>query len=346
MKRPTILVTGGAGYIGSHTVVALQQAGYGVVVVDNFSNAHRRVIDDIGSITGTVPALHAFDLCDERATEAFFRDNAVDAVVHFAALKAVGDSVTDPLGYYRNNLVSLINVAAQCIRYGVHHMVFSSSCTVYGQPDKLPVDETAPIGKAESPYGRTKQIAEDILLDATGASPLRVISLRYFNPVGAHASALIGEYPIGKPTNLMPVMAQVAAGKLPRLEVFGDDYQTPDGSCIRDYIHVVDVAEAHVKAVQRLLDGAGDAPFEVFNLGTGAGYSVLEMVNEFIRRTGIRIDYRIGPRRPGDIEKVYADVQKISREMKWEARYGLADMIDSAWQWEQALGRMERIDNP
>ncbi len=339
-ERNYILVTGGAGYIGSHTAVELMASGFDVLVADNLSNSHEEVIGRIGEIAGRTPVFEKVDLCDKASTDALFDAYGISAVIHFAALKAVGESVEQPLRYYRNNLLSLINVLGACGRTGVESFVFSSSCTVYGQPDSLPVGETAPVKEAESPYGSTKKMSEEILADATRQNTLRAVSLRYFNPVGAHHSALIGEYPIGKPSNLMPVITRVAAGKLPGLEVFGDDYPTPDGTCIRDYIHVMDVAAAHVVALERLLKREGQ-PFEVYNLGTGKGHSVLEMVHAFRDRTGVDIAYTIGPRRPGDIEQVWADVGKIRKVMGWKAQYGLGEMIDTAWQWEQALETLE-----
>ncbi len=339
MASKKILVTGGTGYIGSHTVVELIQAGFEVLIIDNLSNSREDVLSGFFQITRTKPGFFCFDLCDRDATRKFFRNQKVDAVIHFAALKAVGDSVKNPLLYYHNNLVSLINTVDGCLHSGVNNFVFSSSCTVYGQPDKLPVDENAALKKAESPYGNTKKISEDIIRDATGVAKFNAVSLRYFNPVGAHPSALIGEYPIGKPTNLMPVITQTAIGKNKQLEIFGNDYSTPDGTCIRDYIHVKDVADAHVIAVKRLLEQNNKSAFEVFNLGTGKGISVMEMVNEFVSQTGIKLIYKITGRREGDVEKVYADIRKIKSETGWQAKYGLKEMIESSWKWEQALAK-------
>lgn len=341
MNKRKILVTGGTGYIGSHTCVELISKGYEVIIIDNLSNSKAEVVESIFKITGTSPLFCKIDLCNFKSLEDFFKQNKIDVIVHFAALKAVGESVETPLVYYRNNLVSLLNLLDLCKKYGVYNFVFSSSCTVYGQPDLLPVTENAPVKQAESPYGNTKKISEDILRDTTNISSFNVCSLRYFNPVGAHVSALIGEYPIGRPNNLMPLITQTAIGKNKMLEVFGDDYSTPDGSCIRDYIHVVDVAEAHVVAVDRLLDGKNKSRFEVFNLGTGKGISVLEMIHTFIKLTGVNLNYKIAGRRRGDIEKVYADTTKANNELNWKAKRTLKDMIETSWKWEQALFKKE-----
>lgn len=337
MNVKKVLVTGGAGYIGSHTAVELLQAGCDVFIIDNLSNSRQEVISNIEKITGKKVSFHEFDLCDLEKSQKFFKSNRPDAVIHFAALKAVGDSVASPLTYYRNNLLSLMNLLACCHTFSVQHFVFSSSCTVYGQPDRLPVNEDAPVKQAESPYGNTKKISEDILRDVTHATNLHAIALRYFNPVGAHSSALIGEYPLGRPNNLMPVITQCAIGKIKQFEVFGNDYSTPDGSCIRDYLHVVDLAKAHVVACSRLFEKKNRQAFEIFNIGTGTGISVLEMVRAFEDGTGIKLNYKIAPRRSGDVEKVFADTSKANRELGWKAELGLKEMIRSAWQWEQAL---------
>lgn len=337
MNKKKVLVTGGAGYIGSHTAVELISHGFEVFIIDNLSNSHQFVIDRIERITGIRPHFSNFNLCDRELTEKFFSKNAIDAVVHFAALKAVGDSVKDPLEYYRNNIVSLLNLLDMCVKYNASYFVFSSSCTVYGQPDSLPVNENAPLKQAESPYGNTKKISEDIIRDTTKISNLNAVSLRYFNPVGAHPSALIGELPIGKPNNLMPVITQVAIGKIKQLEVFGNDYPTPDGSCIRDYIHVVDLAKAHVIALERMLNKKNEKSFEVFNLGTGRGISVLEMINAFIKATGVKLNYKISPRRTGDVVQVFADTAKAGEKLKWRAEKGLDEMVTSSWKWEQNL---------
>ncbi|MFI5219562.1 MAG: UDP-glucose 4-epimerase GalE [Bacteroidia bacterium] len=341
MNSKKIVVTGGTGYIGSHTCVELINKGYEVIIIDNLSNSKIEVVNSIGEITGTKPEFHKIDVCNLKELEGFFKQNQVNAIVHFAALKAVGESVKIPLAYYRNNLMSLLNLLDLCKKYSVNHFIFSSSCTVYGQPDVLPVTENASVKQAESPYGNTKIISESILKDTAKISSLNVISLRYFNPVGAHDSALIGEYPIGSPNNLMPVITQTAIGKNKILEIFGSDYNTPDGSCIRDYIHVMDVAAAHVIATDRLLTTKNKNSFEVFNLGTGKGISVLEMVNAFIELTGISLNYKISGRRQGDIEQVYADTAYANTELGWKSNRNLSDMIQSSWKWEQALQQKE-----
>ncbi|MBW6537188.1 MAG: UDP-glucose 4-epimerase GalE, partial [Mariniphaga sp.] len=320
-----ILVTGGTGYIGSHTVVELQESGYEVVVVDNLSNSSIDVLDNIEKITGIKPKFENFDLADSVKTDVFFQQNSgIEAIIHFAASKAVGESVEKPLHYYRNNLFSIVNLLECQIKYGVRHMVFSSSCTVYGQPDKLPVTENTPRKNAESPYGNTKRISEDILHDTIAANPkLCGIALRYFNPVGAHPSSLIGELPLGVPQNLVPFITQTAAGIREELKVFGDDYNTPDGSAIRDYIHVVDLAKAHVVAIERLLHEKNKKSYEVFNLGTGTGVSVLEMVKGFEKVTGVKLNYKIVGRRAGDVEKIWADTSFANEELGWKAEKSL-----------------------
>ncbi len=335
-----VLVTGGTGYIGSHTAVELQQAGHEVVIVDNLVNSERGVVDNIGKITGSRPLFEETDLTNPRACEALFEKYPdICAVIHFAALKAVGDSVKRPLEYYRNNLESLINLLASMKQRAIGKFVFSSSCTVYGQPDKLPVKEESPRKDAESPYGNTKRIAEDILLDEVRAGDLRCIALRYFNPIGAHPSALIGELPLGVPDNLVPYITQTAIGKREKLMVFGDDYNTPDGTAIRDYIHVTDLAQAHVVALDRLLEEKQKEPWEVFNLGTGKGYTVLEVVRSFEKVSGMKLPYEITGRRPGDIEKVWADTAFANRELGWKAEKGLDEMMLSAWLWEKELDK-------
>lgn len=335
-----VLVTGGTGFIGSHTVVELQNEGYEVIIVDNFSNSEPFIADRITQITGVSPVLEPFDLCDAARLDTIFSKHpAIDAVIHFAALKAVGDSVLRPLEYYRNNLVSLINLLDSMKRHNCSSIVFSSSCTVYGQPEKLPVTENDPVTPAVSPYGNTKKISEDIIRDATDASDgeLKAISLRYFNPIGAHPSALIGELPMGVPENLVPYITQTAIGIRKELSVYGDDYNTPDGTAIRDYLHVVDLAKAHVVSLKRLLEGSNKAPWEVFNLGTGKGVSVLEAIESFARATGIRIPYRLAPRRKGDIEKIWADPSLANRELGWETVSSLDDAMLTAWEWEQEI---------
>jgi UDP-glucose 4-epimerase len=338
-----ILVTGGTGYIGSHTVVELQQAGYQVVIVDDLSNSEAITVDRIEKITGIRPVFEQFDLTEQAKTEDFFaRHSDVKAVIHFAASKAVGESVEKPLLYYRNNLVSLMNILECQLKYGVKHIVFSSSCTVYGQPDVLPVTEQTPRLDAESPYGNTKRISEDILFDTVKAnSGLQGIALRYFNPVGAHPSGLIGELPRGVPGNLVPFITQTAAGIREQLNIFGDDYNTPDGSAIRDFIDVVDLAKAHVLAIGRMLAGKNKSAFEVFNLGTGNGVSVLELVNAFQKVTGVKLNYKIVGRRAGDIEKIWADTSFANNELGWKAEKTIEETLLSAWNWEKRIRGIE-----
>lgn len=345
MSGESILVTGGAGFIGSHTVVALIEQGYQVIVADDFSNSHRNVKEAVHRITGVHPIWCEGDLCDAAMTENIFRDHQPAAVIHFAAKKLVGESVENPLLYYKNNLLSLINVLESALKHGCHNFVFSSSCTVYGQPDQLPVSEMSPLKKAESPYGNTKKVAEDILEDTSRVSPLRVTSLRYFNPVGAHQTALIGEYPLGAPSNLMPVMTQTAIGKRSSFSIFGEDYNTPDGTCIRDYIHVMDLASAHIAALGRLAEVKKKNLFEVFNIGTGKGISVREMVTAFERVNQLRLNYTTAPRRPGDVEQVWADTTKANNTLQWKAVHSLDEMVSSAWKWEQHLHQMN-TSNP
>jgi len=331
-----ILVTGGTGYIGSHTVVELQQQGYEVIIIDNLSNSRAEIADQIAKITGVKPQLEVFDLTDKQKTQAFFKKHHdLAGVIHFAASKAVGESVEKPLMYYANNLGSLINVLEGMIENDIQNFVFSSSCTVYGQPDVLPVSEEAPIKPAESPYGNTKQIAEEILRDTIKVSQLKAIALRYFNPIGAHESAEIGELPQGVPNNLVPYITQTAKGIRAFLSVWGDDYNTPDGTAVRDYIHVMDLAKAHVVAVRRMLEDNMKEDFEVFNLGTGTGYSVLDVIRAFERVTGMKLNYKIMGRREGDIEKVWADPAFSNNELGWSAERGIDEMMDTAWKWEQ-----------
>lgn len=334
-----ILVTGGTGYIGSHTVVELQNAGYKVVIVDDLSNSSIDVLDNIEKITGIKPIFEQLNLVDAERTGALFRKYPdLQAIIHFAASKAVGESVQIPLHYYRNNLVSLMNLLDGQRKYGVANIVFSSSCTVYGQPEVLPVTEQTPRKDAESPYGNTKRISEDILNDSIRAYPeLRGIALRYFNPIGAHESALIGELPLGVPQNLVPFITQTAAGLRDELKVFGNDYDTPDGSAIRDYINVVDLAKAHVVAIERLLNEKNKAKYEVFNLGTGEGLSVLQVVKGFEKATGVELNYKIVDRRPGDIEKIWADTTYANQELGWKAEKGLEETLLSAWNWEKRV---------
>lgn len=337
-----ILVTGGTGYIGSHTVVELQNRGYDVVIVDNLSNSFEYVVDRITEITGKRPEFHNFDLSEASPTESFFKSHPdLDGIIHFAAYKAVGESMEKPLEYYRNNLQSLINIMQGMKDHNIKNLVFSSSCTVYGQPDELPVKETSPIKEAFSPYGNTKQMSEQIIKFVVNASDLRCISLRYFNPIGAHPSALIGELPIGVPNNLVPFITQAGIGKRASLKVFGSDYNTPDGTAVRDYIHVVDLAQAHVVAVDRMIEQKSDLNFEVYNLGTGNGYSVLEVIKSFEKVSGTNLNYEIVGRRPGDVEQVWADTSFANKELGWKAQRGIDEMMESAWKWEQALAEKE-----
>ncbi len=336
MKK--ILVTGGTGYIGSHTVVELQKSGFEALIIDNLSNSSAVIVDQIARITGNKPLFEQIDMSDFSSLDAFFRTHDdIAGVIHFAAYKAVGESVEKPLKYYRNNLVSLINLL-QCLS-GLRHknLVFSSSCTVYGQPDELPVSERAPVKAAMSPYGNTKQISEEIIGDTVLTKSIQAISLRYFNPIGAHESGLIGELPIGVPDNLVPYITQTAIGKREKLTVFGNDYNTPDGTCIRDYIYVCDLARAHVIAIQRLLDQRNEQPHEIFNLGTGKGYSVLEAVNTFERVSGVDLNRSFSDRRPGDVEQVWADTTLANLKLGWKAEKGLDVMLSTAWKWEQNL---------
>lgn len=337
--KETILVTGGTGFIGSHTTVELQNAGYDVVIVDNLSNSKEDVIDGIEKITGIRPAFEKVDLRDQEATEAVFRKYPkISGIIHFAASKAVGESVQIPLVYYRNNIISLVNLLELMPKYDVKGIIFSSSCTVYGQPDVLPATEETPIKKAESPYGNTKQINEEIIQDfVKSGAPIKSIILRYFNPIGSHPTAIIGEMPNGVPQNLIPFLTQTAIGIREKLSVFGDDYDTPDGSCIRDYIYVVDLAKAHVCAMTRIMEDKAEEHVEVFNIGTGKGTSVLELINGFEKATGVKLNYQIVGRRPGDIEKVWGNVDKANKVLGWKADTPLEDVLASAWKWQVAL---------
>lgn len=337
-----VLVTGGTGYIGSHTCVALQQSGYDVYIIDDLSNSSQEVVNKIATITGKTPHFTKLDLCDRDKLMKYFRaNNDIFTVVHFAALKAVGESTSIPLRYYRNNINGLINLLEAMEVIGCNRLVFSSSCTVYGQPDELPVSEDSPIKPAMSPYGNTKRICEEIINDNSLVSGIKSILLRYFNPIGAHASALIGELPIGVPNNLVPYLTQTAIGKRDCLSVYGNDYKTKDGTGIRDYIHVVDLAEAHVFALKRLEEERLETDVEVFNLGTGTGYSVLEIIKTFERVTGVKVNYKIVERRPGDIEKVWANPSKANSILGWKAKYGLDEMLLSAWNWEKAISEKD-----
>lgn len=337
--KEKILVTGGTGYIGSHTVVELQNSGYEVVIVDNLSNSNADVVDNIEKVTGIRPAFERLDCLDLAGMDALFaKHTGIKAVIHFAASKAVGESVQKPLLYYRNNLVSLINLLELMPKHGVEGIVFSSSCTVYGQPDELPVTEQAPIKKAESPYGNTKQINEEIIRDTVSSgAPINAILLRYFNPIGAHSTTLLGELPNGVPQNLIPFLTQTAIGIREKLSVFGDDYNTPDGSCVRDFINVVDLAKAHVTAIDRLLKRKQKEQVEVFNIGTGRGLSVLELIRAFEKATGVKLNYQIVGRRAGDIEKVWANPDYANNELGWKAEIGIEETLLSAWNWQLKL---------
>lgn len=335
-----ILVTGGTGYIGSHTVVELQQKGYEVIIVDNLSNSYISVVDQIEKITGIRPGFELLDLRDKERTLSFFQRNPdITGVIHFAALKAVGESVEKPLDYYHNNILSLINLLEGMKGCNINNFVFSSSCTVYGQPDELPVTEKSPFKKAWSPYGHTKQISEEIIENVCKVLPIQSILLRYFNPIGAHESALIGELPIGIPNNLVPFLTQTAVGKREFLTVYGKDYNTPDGTAIRDYIHVVDLAKAHVVAIDRLMERKNKINPEIFNLGTGKGYSVLDIISSFEKTTGVKLKYNFSGRRSGDIEKVWADTSFANKELGWKAEKDLDEMMLSAWKWELFLNK-------
>ena len=338
--KHTILVTGGTGFIGSHTTVELINAGYKVVIVDNLSNSNANVVDGIEEITGVRPAFEQVDCCDYAAMESIFNKYSdIEGIIHFAASKAVGESVEKPLLYYRNNITSLLNLLELMPKHNVKGIIFSSSCTVYGQPDpeNLPVTEDAPIKPAESPYGNTKQVNEEIIRDYinSGAS-IKAILLRYFNPIGSHPTAIIGELPNGVPMNLIPYVTQTVMGIREQLKVFGNDYDTPDGTCIRDYIYVVDLAKAHVKAMERVLDTDSDK-LEVFNVGTGRGVSTKEIVDAFEKATGVKVNWTYAPRRAGDIEKVWADPKKANEVLRWKAETSLEDTLKSAWNWQVKL---------
>ncbi|MFV0402490.1 MAG: UDP-glucose 4-epimerase GalE [Bacteroides graminisolvens] len=337
--KQKILVTGGTGYIGSHTVLELQNSGYEVVIIDNLSNSSADVVDNIEKVSGVRPIFEELDCLDyEGLNTVFAKHKGIKAIIHFAASKAVGESVQKPLLYYRNNLLSLINILELMPKHGVEGIVFSSSCTVYGQPDELPVTEKAPIKKAESPYGNTKQVNEEIICDTIkSGSPISAILLRYFNPIGAHPTALLGELPNGVPQNLIPFLTQTAIGIREKLSVFGNDYNTPDGSCIRDFINVVDLAKAHVTAIERILDKKQKQAVETFNIGTGRGLSVLELINLFEKSTGVKLNYEIVGRRAGDIEKVWANPDYANNELGWKAEISIEETLKSAWAWQLKL---------
>ncbi len=337
-----VLVTGGTGYIGSHTVVELIEAGYEVVIIDNLSNSDESVIDGIEAITGLRPEFFKVDCRDVASLEKIFEKGKFDSIIHFAAAKAVGESVKQPLEYYHNNILSLINIISLMRKYNVPNLVFSSSCTVYGQPEVLPATEQTPRLEAESPYGNTKRISEDIIRDSVKAyDSISSIALRYFNPIGAHPSALIGELPRGIPNNLLPYVTQTAAGIREELSIFGDDYNTPDGFCIRDYIDINDLAAAHVTALDRMVDGKMKESFEVFNIGTGRGVSTMEIVKTFEQVNGLSLNYRITGRREGDIEAIWADPSYANEELGWYARKSLYETLRSAWKWQQRLSGLD-----
>ncbi|MCT4673025.1 MAG: UDP-glucose 4-epimerase GalE [Prolixibacteraceae bacterium] len=343
MKKQ-VLVTGGVGYIGSHTVVELQNEGFEVFIIDNLSNSNIEVLDRIETISGIRPHFEEFDLCDRNKVQEFFKKHSgIEAIIHFAASKAVGESVEKPLLYYRNNLVTLMNLLEAMDQYDVPSIVFSSSCTVYGQPEVLPVTENAPVQEATSPYGNTKQICEEILADTISAynGSVRGIALRYFNPIGAHPSAEIGELPVGVPQNLVPYITQTAAGLREELSIFGEDYDTVDGTPVRDYIHVVDLAKAHVVAIRRLMEQNNKKPLEFFNIGTGTGLTVLELVKAFEKVTGKPLNYKIVGRRAGDIEKVWANTTFANEELGWKAESSVEETLASAWTWEKKIRNIE-----
>ena len=333
-----ILLTGGTGYIGSHTAVELIHQGYEVIIVDDLSNSEHRTIESIEKIIGTKPEFHQFDLRNSTSLEKLFKDNKFDGIIHFAAKKAVGESVEKPLLYYDVNLNSMLSLLKLMELHKVSNLVFSSSCTVYGQPSRLPVTEDTPFALAKSPYGHTKQIGEDILNHTTRTNgSLQALSLRYFNPVGAHPSALIGELPVGTPANLVPFITQTVAGLRSKLKVYGNDYNTPDGTAIRDYIHVVDLAKAHVRAIEHMLNNEQKKSYEYFNIGTGKGSSVLEVIQAFERINHTKVPYEVVDRRAGDIVKIYADTTRANNELNWKAQLNLDDMMKSAWKWQKTL---------
>lgn len=337
-----VLVTGGLGYIGSHTVVELQNSGYDVVIVDNLSNSRKFILERIERISGIRPVFYEADICsNEQLAKVFEIEKNFDVVIHFAAFKAVGESVILPLKYYNNNLSALLNLLNLMAVFQSNKILFSSSATVYGDPDKLPVKETAPFKKALSAYGSTKQMGEDIIEKVVATGSVKAISLRYFNPVGAHESALIGELPIGGPNNLMPIITRTAMGKQKQVMVFGLDYPTPDGSCLRDYIHVVDLAKAHVKSCDRLINNTQKNNYEVFNVGTGKGISVIEMIKAFEDCNQVKVNYKTSVRRPGDAASVFADISLALKELAWRAELGLKEMVTTAWKWELTLNQCQ-----
>ena len=339
-----ILVTGGCGYIGAHTILDLIENGFEPVCIDNNSRSTTALLEGIKAITGVSVKNYKVDLCNFDDTYAVFQENIdIKGIIHFAAFKAVGESVELPLLYFENNLTSLINILKCAKEFNVANFIFSSSCTVYGTPDEIPVTEQTPQKPAESPYGATKQMGEEIVREITKSGDLQGILLRYFNPVGAHSSALIGELPLGKPQNLVPAITQTAIGKLPQMIVYGDDYPTRDGSCIRDYIHVCDIAHAHILALQYLMEKRNSSPCEIFNLGTGNGITVLEVIHSFEKVSGVKLNYKIGPRRPGDIIAIYANNSFAKKQLNWEPQYSLDEMMSTAWKWELKLKDDSRL---
>lgn len=340
MQR-NILVTGGAGYIGSHVVVRLHEEGFNPIILDNFSNSEKSVLQGLRKITGKDFVFYEGDILDSEILQKIFSDQSITGVIHFAAKKAVGESVAKPLLYYKNNVSGLVNVLESMLENSVSQLIFSSSCTVYGEPDQLPVTEASEKKPANSPYGNTKQIGEEIIEDTVkSGAPLKSISLRYFNPIGAHPSAEIGELPLGVPNNLVPFITQTAAGIREKLTVFGNDYNTPDGTCIRDYIHVMDLADAHVQAIKHLGEVSAENYIDVVNVGTGTGNTVLEAIQAFEETSNLKLNYELGPRRAGDVEKVYAEVQKAQDLLNWKTRYSLKDSMRDAWSWQKRLSNI------
>jgi UDP-glucose 4-epimerase len=339
-----ILVTGGCGYIGAHTIVDLIENGFDVISIDDNSRSTTYLLEGIEKITGKKVKNYKVDLKDYNDTRAVFQENEdIVGIIHFAAYKAVGESVEEPLMYYENNMFSLINLLKCVQEFSIPHFVFSSSCTVYGNPDAIPVTEQSPIKKAESPYGSTKQMGEEVIMNVVKASEFKAILLRYFNPVGAHPSALIGELPLGKPANLVPAITQTAIGKIPEMQVWGTDYDTRDGSCIRDYIHVSDISHAHTLALQYLIKNKNKSNCDVFNLGTGNGVTVLEAITAFEEVSGVKLNYKLGPRRAGDVVAIYANNDYAVSSLGWEIKYDLKEMMRTAWAWEQKINQDEEI---
>ncbi|MDF2438545.1 MAG: galE [Bacteroidota bacterium] len=345
MNKKTILVTGGAGYIGSHTIIELiENTNYNIVSVDNFSNSSHKTFDRIEKITGKRIKNYAIDLCDASEVEKLFTsEKDITGIIHFAAFKSVSESVAEPYKYHHNNIASLLNILEACLKHNISNFIFSSSCSVYGNIEKLPVKEDSKLGKAESPYAFTKQAGEEIIKDYARAFPkLNTVALRYFNPVGAHTSGLIGEDPINKPSNLVPVITKTAIGKIPEMTVYGKDYPTRDGTCIRDYIHVTDVAIAHIKALEYILNGKQKSNFSIFNLGSGDGVSVLEAINAFEKVSGEKLNYKLGDKRPGDVISIYSDTSYSEKELGWKTKFSLDEMMETAWKWELEQKKEER----